>query len=84
MTDKTDTLKERISVLEEQGRRNQQDNANMIAELKSINTKLDNVIAKKADKSELKELNSKLWGFVTLIITAFVGLLVYLIQGSMK
>lgn len=80
----TTTEKERLSVLEEQGRRNQQDNANMIAELKSINTKLDNVIAKKADKSELKELNSKLWGFVTLIITAFVGLLVYLIQGSMK
>lgn len=82
--EKSDTIKERISVLEEQGRRNQIDNSNMLAELKSINEKLDGAIRTKADREELKELNSKLWGFVTIIITAFVGLLVYMIQGNMK
>lgn len=84
MTEKTDTLKERISVLEEQGKRNIEDHATLMVELKTINAKLDEAIRTKADKEELKELNSKLWGFVTIVITAFVGLLVYLIQGSMK
>ena len=80
----TTTEKERLSVLEEQGKRNIEDHKSIMEAISKMSCKLDTVIKDKADREELKELNSKMWGFVTLIITAFVGLLVYLIQGSMK
>ena len=79
-----ESIRIRLSILEEQRKVSSKENQQIMKELKMLNDKLDTVIKDKADKEELKELNSKMWGFVTLIITAFVGLLVYLIQGSME
>ena len=79
-----ESIRIRLSILEEQRKVSSKENQQIMKELKMLNDKLDTVIKDKADKEELKELNFKMWGFVTLIITAFVGLLVYLIQGSME
>ena len=74
---------ERLAIMEEKLNQNSCEHQDMKKMLESLNTKLDEAIEKKADKSELDDINKKLWGFATLFITAFFGILVYMIQTKL-
>ena len=78
----TTTEKERLSVLEEQGKRNIEDHKSIMEAISKMSCKLDTVIKEKADKVEVDDINKKLWAFATLIISSFIGLLVYMLQDK--
>lgn len=79
---KQEEVERRFTILEEQGKRNTEDHKIIMVELQSLNGKLDQAIQAKADKSELKGLSNRLWGFITAftlaLVSSFVGLLIYL------
>ena len=77
---KQEEVERRFTILEEQGKQNIEDHHTIMAKIDAISFKLDNAIDSKADKTELKEVSQRIWGFATIIITAFVGLIVWLIQ----
>lgn len=85
-TEAKNTLEQerRFTVLEEQGKQNNLDHKSLMEAINKINQKLDNAIQNKADREDVDEVNKKLWGFATVIITAFVGLIVYLFQSHIK
>lgn len=77
---KQEEVERRFTVLEEQGKRNVSDHKSIMEAISKINYKLDTAIKDKADKVEVDDINKKLWAFATLFITAFFGILVYIIQ----
>lgn len=85
-TEAKNTLEQerRFTILEEQGKQNIEDHSSIMEAIQKMTSKLDNVIQNKADKEDVDEVNKKLWGFATVIITAFVGLIVYLFQSHIK
>jgi hypothetical protein len=74
----------RFTILEEQGKQNFSDHKMIMETISRIDRKLDTAIKEKADREDVDEVNKKLWGFATVIITAFVGLIVYLFQSHIK
>lgn len=81
---KQEEVERRFTILEEQGKQNNLDHKSLMEAIDKINQKLDTVIKDKADKEEVDDINKKLWGFATVIITAFVGLIIYLFQSHFK
>lgn len=74
----------RFTILEEQGKQNVEDHRSIMEAIQKMTSKLDNVIQNKADREDVDDVNKKLWAFATIIITAFVGLIVYLFQSHIK
>jgi hypothetical protein len=72
----------RFTVLEEQGKQNCIDHNEIKILIGHINKKLDDAIESKADKSELKTISNRMWGFVSAAATALVSILVYLVQSG--
>jgi hypothetical protein len=50
--------------------------------LDTLSEKLDKVIQAKADKSELKITNNRLWGFIVTTFFTLVGFVIYMIKMS--
>lgn len=69
--------------MEEKLNQNSCEHQDMMDKICKIDAKLDTAIKEKADKVELDDINKKLWGFATLFITAFFGILVYMIQTKL-
>ena len=80
---KQEEVERRFTILEEQGKQNNTDHKSMMDKICKIDAKLDTAIKEKADRIELDDINKKLWGFATLFITAFFGILVYMIQTKL-
>ena len=80
---KDEIIERRFTILEEQGKRNCEDHKSIMDKICKIDAKLDTAIKEKADRIELDDINKKLWGFATLFITAFFGILVYMIQTKL-
>lgn len=85
-TETKNTLEQerRFTILEEQGKQNVEGHKSIMEAIQKMTCKLDDVIQNKADREDVDEVNKKLWGFATVIITAFVGLIVYLFQSHIK
>lgn len=82
MVTKQEEVERRFTILEEQGKRNIEDHKSIMEAISKISCKLDTAIKEKADKVDVDDINKKLWAFATLIISSFIGLLVYMLQDK--
>jgi hypothetical protein len=80
MTTKTTT--ERLSVIDEKLAQNTLDHQDIKATLGNISKKLDDAILYKADKVDLSVISNRLWAFVMVFVTAFIGMIVWLIEKN--
>ena len=78
----TKTTTERLSVIEEQLQQNSREHTEIKSVLNTMNNKLDTAIVSKADQVDLNSLSNKMWGLVSIIFAAFIGLIVWLIQRT--
>jgi hypothetical protein len=72
----------RFTVLEEQGKQNCIDHNEIKILIGHISKKLDDAIESKADKDEVKTISNRMWGFISAVATAFISILIYLVQNS--
>ena len=84
MTKDTIEAERRFTILEEQGKQNNIDHKTIMAALNKMNTKLDDVIQSKADKSELKIISNRMWAFVSASATALITIFVYLVTSQFR
>jgi hypothetical protein len=56
----------------------------MSRRLGCIEDKLDEALKQKANQSQVDTISNRMWTFVILFATSFLGLLVYLIQSHLK
>ena len=78
----TKTTPERLSTMEEQLQQNSREHTEIKVVLNTMNNKLDAAIVSKADQTDLNSLSNKMWGLVSIIFAAFIGLIVWLIQRT--
>jgi len=85
MTTKTDMeIERRFTILEEQGKQNLVDHQDIMKQIENINKKLDIAIDSKADKSSVEKLSDKVWWFIGIFATAFIGVISFIIQSNLK
>lgn len=73
--------KQEVALMKES---NEREHSAIIVELKTLSKKIDDAMFCKADKSDVDSLKSKLWGVTGAVITAFIGLVFYVIQSNLK
>lgn len=78
------TTKERLSVIEEKLEQNAREHADIKQTLGNIDKKLDGAIACKADQSSVDSLSNKVWGIAIIFLTAFISLIVWIIQNNVR
>jgi hypothetical protein len=78
----TKTTTERLSVIDEKLAQNTLDHQDIKITLGNINKKLDDAIVSKADKVDVAAMNNRMWGFVMVFVTAFIGMIVWLIEKN--
>jgi len=76
------TTGERLIVIEEQLAQNAREHGELKDTLAKIDNKLDCAITEKADKTAVDALYKGIWSVVLIGISAFVGLITWLIQRN--
>lgn len=74
------TTKERLVVIEERLEQNSREHTDIKTTLVSINNKMDEAIKNKADQADVDTISNRMWAIAGLFITAFIGLIVWLVQ----
>lgn len=75
---------ERLAIMEEKLNQNSIEHQEIKKILETFSNKLDTAIENKADKSELKTISNRMWGFVSAAATALLGIIIYLVESQFK
>jgi len=78
------TSAERLIVIEEQMQQNGREHKAILKQLDCLNTKLDKAIETKASQQDLDVLRNRLWAFAMIFVTAFMGVVVFMLKEMNK